>query len=499
MKNHSSSPSVGLSKPVSRFCAAVREQIGRFAADLSGAVAQARPVADTSRQGGLVQRGAASKEVVSGSLIPNHLRRRIPETDSFERMVNEVMAPATRVNASRRTSSVPAEIRAALAQPADFERLRHIGSLLGNTAELFEGFTRLRSGVENPNLAAWMMQLSQMCDMPSPDSRPVHRDAVRCFATIVSQVWQCRSLFPSSADHFAKLLGEHLEREGRASDNNGAKAPPFGETVPPQLGDDDIRLLAQLLLSGGIDGDADRCGFMPRRAKDPDVVIEAEFTARFEEDDPFLSEQAGIKCEEYLTLLEHSRFNEEWMALKRRFPELTKNRRSFLRSQLSEDFGYESSSNDDDSGELLFSALMDLLCWKYCLRGIRDDKPLLSKPEVRVTPYGTTLFIPAYLSVDLERDFDLSYVKRLHKARGLKRQGGGVSPGRDVSRKECIDAAEADDEARRTWGSSGKKYEGETRMNYLKQYLRRSLHTDDAQIIRMISRGRKLLNETKRG
>jgi hypothetical protein len=80
---------------------------------------------------------------------------------------------------------------------------------------------------------------------------------------------------------------------------------------------------------------------------------------------------------------------------------------------------------------------------------MKGDAPLLLKASVVFTPYGTQLFIPGYLSFDPKRDLDFSKVSRLHRARGIPRQGPGFSMGRRELAALRGQAQAADAEARR--------------------------------------------------
>jgi hypothetical protein len=62
---------------------------------------------------------------------------------------------------------------------------------------------------------------------------------------------------------------------------------------------------------------------------------------------------------------------------------------------------------------------------------MKKNMPLLLKPSVVFTPLGTQIFVPGFLSFDAKRDLDLGLVSRLHRARGILRQGGKMSPGRE--------------------------------------------------------------------
>src|SRR6185436_14730473 len=59
-----------------------------------------------------------------------------------------------------------------------------------------------------------------------------------------------------------------------------------------------------------------------------------------------------------------------------------------------------------------------------------EDRPLLLKLTVNVTPYGTIIVVPKYWSFDPKRDLKWGAVTSLHKMREVKRQGPKLSPGR---------------------------------------------------------------------
>ena len=102
-----------------------------------------------------------------------------------------------------------------------------------------------------------------------------------------------------------------------------------------------------------------------------------------------------------------------------------------------------------------FQACFDLLCWKYCLWGVGRGRPLLLKPSVVVTPHGTQIFIPAYLSFDAKRDLNLGLITKLHRARGIARQGEKLSGGRMslVAQRRIARAADREDRALKPRGN----------------------------------------------
>ena len=94
---------------------------------------------------------------------------------------------------------------------------------------------------------------------------------------------------------------------------------------------------------------------------------------------------------------------------------------------------------------------------------MEGDHPLLLKTSVVFTPHGTQVFIPGYLSFDPKRDLDFTRVMRLHRARGIPRQGEGFSVGRTELAQLKQHARAADAEARK------RGLRGEVRNRYICQ------------------------------
>jgi hypothetical protein len=76
-----------------------------------------------------------------------------------------------------------------------------------------------------------------------------------------------------------------------------------------------------------------------------------------------------------------------------------------------------------------FQALFDVFAARWSLYGVElralngADKPLLLKLTVNITPYGTQVMVPFYMSPDFARDINWSLVTKLHKLMGATRQG----------------------------------------------------------------------------
>ena len=77
-----------------------------------------------------------------------------------------------------------------------------------------------------------------------------------------------------------------------------------------------------------------------------------------------------------------------------------------------------------------FRVLFDAICYRWCLYGFEDGKPLLLKVSVNPTPHGTMIVVPRHMSLDGHRDLDWEGISELHRAHGARRQGRRLSAGR---------------------------------------------------------------------
>lgn len=96
-----------------------------------------------------------------------------------------------------------------------------------------------------------------------------------------------------------------------------------------------------------------------------------------------------------------------------------------------------------------FQAVFDAFCWRWNLYGMQDDKPLLIKLSVNLTPQGTMIFIPAYWSFDAKRDVRWDAVMKLHRARANKMQGSVLAEGLETRRAMAAKLRSLDQEAHR--------------------------------------------------
>jgi hypothetical protein len=109
--------------------------------------------------------------------------------------------------------------------------------------------------------------------------------------------------------------------------------------------------------------------------------------------------------------------------------------------------------------EDVFRAAFDAFCLRWNLYGMQNDKPLLLKLTVNLTPYGTMIHIPAYWSFDPKRDIRWNAIAKLHRARVLGRQGSALAEGLAQRMKDVKKLRHLDKEALRLGLKSDEKHE----------------------------------------
>jgi hypothetical protein len=103
-----------------------------------------------------------------------------------------------------------------------------------------------------------------------------------------------------------------------------------------------------------------------------------------------------------------------------------------------------------------------------------------------MNPYGTMIFIPGYWSFDPKRDLNWDKIVRLHRARGIERQGPKLGAGRQQKSAQLRKLLAAEATAKRM------KLKGQPRYSFLKEKSGLSQQTDDAQVRRMLRDARNL-------
>lgn len=284
-----------------------------------------------------------------------------------------------------------------------------------------------------------------------------YREVAEAFGWMCYQFWQAEAAFPSYSQAYAGYLRAALEREDIEA-----------RTL----------VLARMINRQEEPG---RCGFNELVLTDVEAVRQGEAWKKAGLFEPFLKAQE--KYDEYAGYLEnHADFRAEWAELKTAFPQQVARRKIIRRSLIPERSWYQGKGAQFGTEAEQFQAIFDVLCWKYYLWGIERDRPLLMKPTVAATPFGTQIFIPGYLSFDAKRDLDLAKLSRLHRARGAARQGPGFSEARRMEIVQRAKAKELDAEARR------RGLRGEARWQFITVGLGRADNGDYRETRRLLAR-----------
>ena len=285
------------------------------------------------------------------------------------------------------------------------------------------------------------------------------REVAEAFGWMCFQFWQAEAAFPSYSEAYAGYFRAALER---------------GKIDRKTLA------LARVLLRGTEEG---RCGFNVLQLSDVEAVREAERLKKSGHFEPYLKAQE--KFDEFAAYLENrSDFRRDWEEIKAAFPRQVKGRKILRRSLVPERSWYQGRGAKFGTETERFQATFDVLCWKYYLWGVENDRPLLMKPTVAATPFGTQIFIPGYLSFDAKRDLDLTRIGRLHRARGAARQGPGFSAARKEEIERRKQAQQLDAEAK------AKGLRGDARWSFIARGLGRVDSGDYREIRRLLEKRR---------
>jgi hypothetical protein len=290
---------------------------------------------------------------------------------------------------------------------------------------------------------------------PSPDTRLL----AEAFAWTCFAFWQCGSAFPSFPENHAACLHKALRQ-------------PAKKRSPAAM------VLARLLVPANYAGDG-RCGFNQLALSNLELIRESERLIHAGRYEDYLKAQE--KYDEYEDYLSRStEFLADWQQIKDNFPAQVCGKGMIHRTPILERNWERGPGAQFGDVSQSFQAVFDLFCWKYYLWAMDGDQPQLLKASVVFTPLGTQIFIPGYLSFDPKRDLDFGKVAKLHRARGVSRQGKGFSEGRRVTAKMKGLAKQADQEARE------KGLKGDKRYAFICQRLGLLDHGDYRQIKRLL-------------
>jgi len=222
------------------------------------------------------------------------------------------------------------------------------------------------------------------------------------FDLMVSMSLQGFSPFPQNPAHLAQQIQKALEFPDR---NRAHLLPLLDLLIEPDSGQPDT-------------------GLNNATVADPEFIILCEHERR-----EGLTEgawKAPFKYAEFQDRVrENAGFQRDWRAIKTRFAVADFRDRDGIirRSKLEEGNWRQPISSDLSQTEQNFQVVFDFFCWKWFLYGMKGDEPLVQKLAYSMGPYGTMIFIPGYWSFDPKRDLNWDKILRLHRARGIERQG----------------------------------------------------------------------------
>lgn len=222
------------------------------------------------------------------------------------------------------------------------------------------------------------------------------------YAYFCLNFWQARVAFVPFPETYAEILKEALESKS--------------DIFSPK-----IRAIVELTADTSSNG---ACGFNSFEFKNLESVKEAQeivFKGKYED---FLSAVGRAKYDEFENkILSSEEFKRDWTLIKSLYPKETCVKGKLRRRLLNERAWTLDGGVSFNTQQSEFEAIFELFCWKYYLWAMDGDKPYIMKPSVNITPLGTQIFIPGYISYDAKRDFNHGKISRLHKAKGVQKQG----------------------------------------------------------------------------
>ena len=285
------------------------------------------------------------------------------------------------------------------------------------------------------------------------------------FELMVSMSLQGFSPFPQNPAHLAQQIQKALE----FPDRNRAHLQPLLE-----------------LLIDSTSGQPDM-GLNNAHVADPEFIILCEHERR--EGLPEGAWKAPFKYTEFQERLrDNAGFKKDWQTIKARFDikKFCDQDSIIRRTKLEEGNWRQPISSDLSRANQNFQVVFDFFCWKWFLYGMKGDEPLVQKLAYSMNPYGTMIFIPGYWSFDPKRDLNWDKILRLHRARGIGRQGPKLGAGRQHKSAQLKKLLAAEAAAKRM------KLKGQSRYSFLKEKSGLTQQTDDAQVRRMLRDARKI-------
>jgi hypothetical protein len=285
------------------------------------------------------------------------------------------------------------------------------------------------------------------------------------FDLLVSMSLQGFSPFPQNTTHLAQQVQKALEFPDRKRTH--------------------LLPLLELLIDSA-SGQPDT-GLNNTNVADPEYIILCEHERR--EGLPEGAWKAPYKYAEFQERLrDNAGFKKDWQTIKARFDIKNFCDRDGIirRTKLEEGNWRQPISSDLSRADQNFQVVYDFFCWKWFLYGMKGDEPLVQKLAYSMNPYGTMIFIPGYWSFDPKRDLNWDKILRLHRARGIGRQGPKLGAGRQHKSAQLKKLLAAEAAAKRM------KLKGQSRYSFLKEKSGLTQQTDDSQVRRMLRDARKI-------
>jgi hypothetical protein len=281
------------------------------------------------------------------------------------------------------------------------------------------------------------------------------------FDLFTDMAMQGNSIFPQNPTHLARQVQLALETSF--------------------MGKDYLDPLLDLLLDARTGQAA--AGFNAEKVADLFSIIESEHQRR--ESVVEGNWKARHKFDDYKQqILDNPEFHADWAVIKRYFDlEKAQDSRGIIRrTRLPEGNWQIPSFPNLQYTRDRFQVAFDFFCWKWFLWGMQNDEPLVEKLSCTITPYGTQIFIPGYWSFDAARDLDWKKLLRLHRARGIAKQGIKLGENRKQRNAQLAKLKQAIERAKQL------KLHGDQRYEFLKKEAGLSPFTDDAQVRRMLKK-----------
>jgi len=282
------------------------------------------------------------------------------------------------------------------------------------------------------------------------------------FRLLTRMALQGSSLFPQNATHLAKRVQFVL-----------SSAPNEAVLLEPLL---DLLILESAKSDTGLNFET---------AADLARVVESEHQRR-----EGVAEQ-GWKAHDKFDLhrqevVESPRFKQDWDSIKRHFDiqKFRDSRGIIRRSPIPERNWQRPTQPALDVTRDRFQVAFDFFCWKWFLYGMRGDEPLVEKLTYTLTPFGTQIFIPGFWSLDYVRDINWGAVLKLHRARGIPKQGKKAAQNAKERQEQLARLIKANQEAKQ------RGIKGAARDTFLKQQAGLAPETDDSQVRRLLRDGK---------